>query len=126
MVAFAQGITSSGLAGFVRDTQGNPTAGATITIVHQPSGTHASTLTRASGQYDLSGLRVGGPYTVTVNAADFPAETRDDLYLELGESATLDFTLGASEVVKMTAFTVQEARETICSSAKIGTGTNIK
>ncbi|MFD1610427.1 carboxypeptidase regulatory-like domain-containing protein [Sphingomonas tabacisoli] len=46
---------------------GSPVAGATVTAVHVPSGTRASTTTDATGAFTLPGLRVGGPFTVSVN-----------------------------------------------------------
>ena len=64
--AFAQGITTSAINGFVVDQSGKPVAAAAITVVNVPSGTQYTTQTRSNGQYNLSGLRVGGPYSVSV------------------------------------------------------------
>ncbi|MBK9992117.1 MAG: carboxypeptidase regulatory-like domain-containing protein [Verrucomicrobia bacterium] len=69
--AFAQGVTSSGLQGFVADGQQNPVAGATVTIIHTPTGSRTVTTTRSNGQFNASGLRVGGPYSVLVEASGF-------------------------------------------------------
>jgi hypothetical protein len=117
----AQGITTSALSGFVADAQNRPIAGATVTVVHEPSGTKAETVTRANGQYALSGLRPGGPYTVTVSS---PAgtDTRRDVFLELSEAAAVNFTPASAEVVKMEAFTVAGERNTVFASEKISTG----
>src|SRR3954470_18527877 len=87
-VAYGQGITTSALTGFVNDMQGKPVSGASVTVVHEPSGTRATAVTRANGQYDFSGLRVGGPYTVTANN-----ETRKDVFLDLGQTAEVNFPL---------------------------------
>ncbi|MCX6932806.1 MAG: carboxypeptidase-like regulatory domain-containing protein, partial [Verrucomicrobia bacterium] len=81
--AFAQGITTSAITGFVTDKQEKPVAGAAITAVHEPSGTRATAVTRANGQYNLSGLRVGGPFTISASAKDLVAEPQRDVYLGL-------------------------------------------
>lgn len=122
--AFAQGITSSGMNGFVTDRQGAPLGGATVSAVHEPSGTRAGTTARANGQYTLSGLRVGGPYTVTVTALAHQPEVRHDVYLDLGTSQGLNFSL-TSEVVQLEAFNVQTERDVTFGAGKIGTGISL-
>jgi hypothetical protein len=47
----AQGITTSSLNGIVTDRESRPVSGATVTIVHEPSGTRAETITRANGRF---------------------------------------------------------------------------
>jgi outer membrane receptor protein involved in Fe transport len=52
-----------------RVTEGSaPVANAAVTILHQPTGTRATAVTTADGTFDARGLRVGGPYVVTVTA----------------------------------------------------------
>ena len=58
--AFAQN-TSSSLSGRIVDAGGKPVAGATVEIIHVPSGTSRTVLTDATGRYSVQGLRVGGP-----------------------------------------------------------------
>src|SRR6266568_3451412 len=41
-------------------------AGSVIAI-HEPSGTSYETVTRADGRFAMQNMRIGGPYTVTVN-----------------------------------------------------------
>ncbi|MCB1629733.1 MAG: carboxypeptidase regulatory-like domain-containing protein, partial [Xanthomonadales bacterium] len=59
--AYAQ-ETSSSLSGSVTDTDGSAVAGATVMLMHQPSGTRSETYTGDSGTFFQGGLRVGGPY----------------------------------------------------------------
>ena len=122
--AFGQGITSSAVSGFVTTRQGTPVAGATVVAAHEPTGTMATTTTRANGQYDLSGLRPGGPYTVTFSAAGLQTDTRKDVYLELGDSLPLNVVLG-TEVVRLSAFTVTGERDVTFGAGKIGLGTSL-
>jgi len=65
--AFAQS-TSANVGGLVTDASGKPVAGADVTITHTESGTVSHVTTDANGRYVARGLRVGGPYTVTVTA----------------------------------------------------------
>ncbi len=121
--AFAQGITSAAINGFVNDPQGAPIGGATVTVVLGSTGTRATTTTRPNGQFNLSGLRVGGPYSVTIVATGHRVETRSDVYLELGSAQTLNFSL-TPEVIKMEPFRVDAVRDLTFGAGRIGTGTS--
>ncbi|MBI5692365.1 MAG: TonB-dependent receptor [Verrucomicrobia bacterium] len=118
---FGQGITTSAVSGVVTDKGGKPLGGASVTIVHEPSGTKATTVTRANGQYNVTGLRVGGPYTVSVSSQGMQAEPRRDVMLELGQGMEIDFVL-STEVVQMQAFTVQGTRDTTFDSNRMSAG----
>ena len=48
----------------------------------------------------LRGLRVGGPYTVVIDSDEFADQTINDVYLELGESASIERMLEAAAVRK--------------------------
>lgn len=60
--------TTGAVRGQVIDANGSAAA-ATVTIVHEPTGTSVTTVTDANGFYSARGLRVGGPYTVTANGS---------------------------------------------------------
>lgn len=120
---FGQGITTSALSGYVIDKQGKAVAGATVSVVHEPSGTRASAVSRANGQFNLSGLRIGGPYTVTTAGQGLQTDTRKDVFLDLGQALELSITLG-SDVVKLDAFTVTGERETTFGAGRMSAGTS--
>ncbi|HUJ44307.1 MAG TPA: carboxypeptidase regulatory-like domain-containing protein [Opitutaceae bacterium] len=117
---FAQGVTTSGLNGFVTDKAGQPVAGAVVTVLHEPSGTRAVTATRPNGQYTLSGLRVGGPYTVTVEGKEFQPQSQKDIYLDINQDQTLNFAV-TNEVVKMETFVVAGTRDTTFDTTRMST-----
>lgn len=121
--AFAQGITTSAITGIVKNASGEPIAGATVTAVHEPSGTRATTTSRANGQYDMSGLRVGGPYTITATSGDLKPDVRNEVYLELGQTTTVDVTMRA-EIVQLQSFTVVADRDTTFGTGRMGAGSN--
>lgn len=103
--AFAQS-TSSGVGGRILGADGQPVAGAEVTITHTESGTVSRAVTDANGRYAARGLRVGGPYTITVNKAGAGTTSKNDVYLGLDQVAQVDAqlqndvaTLGAVTVV---------------------------
>ena len=101
----AQVITTSSLTGSVTNDQGSPVSGASITVVHEPTGSTYTAPLRPDGSFVLRGLRPGGPYTVRASADGFsPVETRD-VYLEIDIGASVNLRL-RSDVVQLEAFQV--------------------
>jgi len=119
--ALGQGITTAGLNGIVTDGHGAPVAGATVAAVHEASGTRANAVTRSNGQFDLTGLRPGVTYNVTVSAAGFQPQTQKNVGVALGESSTVSFTL-STDVVVMEAVSVTDTRDTTFGAGKMGSG----
>jgi hypothetical protein len=93
---YAQETTSS-IAGRVTANDA-PVAGAAITIVHTPSGTRSSTVSNADGGFSSRGLRIGGPYTVTIAAPGLPTRTYNDIFLNVAETFDLTAEVAAAEV----------------------------
>lgn len=93
--------TTSTVRGQVYSTDGTPISGATVEVVHEPSGTTSRVVTGDDGSYGLSGLRVGGPFTVTVTADGFNTEQVPNIQLTAGEAFRLPLELEAagSEIV---------------------------
>lgn len=88
--------TAGQLGGVVVDAKGNPVAGATVEVKHLPSGTTSTVTTNASGQFVASGLRIGGPYTVTATSSGYQGAAVRDVYTELGRRANLTLTMNAT------------------------------
>ena len=78
---FAQ-VTTSGILGVVKDNAGSPVEFATVVAVHNPSGSQYATITDNSGNFRLSNMRVGGPYTLTVS-------TSIRNFLEIGKNSSV-------------------------------------
>lgn len=91
-IAFAQS-TAGGIRGTVTSDSGAPVAGADVTITHVPSGTVSSAETNETGGFFSSGLRVGGPYSVTIVADGLEGGDVEDIYLDAGEVEPLRVTL---------------------------------
>ncbi len=95
--AYAQETTSA-IRGEVTGDAG-PVANASVTIVHTPSGTRSTTGTNAQGIFDARGLRVGGPYTITLAAPGFETRTVPDVTLVQAETLRLNFDLVSENAV---------------------------
>jgi len=102
--AYAQN-TSSSLSGRIVDAAGKPVAGATVEIIHVPSGTSRTVVTDAEGRYSAQGLRVGGPFDVKASGAGSAGE-QDDVYLKLAEETTLNLTVAPSTAQELAGVTV--------------------
>ena len=107
-LAFAQETTSQ-LSGYVVGEDGQPIAGARVTIVHVPTGTTESTTTGPGGQFSATGLRVGGPYRVTAQGEGLQEAAVEDLYTQLAERTSV--TLVAQPIAQLTGVQVTASSE---------------
>ena len=117
--AWAQGVTSAAVNGRVTGQDLAPLGAAVVTAVHGPSGTSYSTLTREDGRFNIPGMRVGGPYSITVSLIGFGDESAEALVLALGENRRVDFVLGV-EAVALGEITVTAERGAILSGGRTG------
>jgi hypothetical protein len=85
-------------------------AGATVTALHGPTGTKYTTTTRKDGRYNLDGLRIGGPYTLTVSYVGFKEEKQENIFLTIGQDFSGDFTM-TSDTKVLEVATVSAARQ---------------
>jgi hypothetical protein len=119
----AQGITSSSISGTVTDQKGEALPGANVVAVHVPSGTEYGISTRADGRYNLNGLRVGGPYTVKTSFVGYKDQTKENIFLELGQTLVVEFKL-ADESTQLEEIVVSGVQDPTLNSEKIGASTN--
>ena len=93
--------TSSEITGRVVGPQGAPAAGTVITVKHVPTGSIKTVTANANGQFNLSGLRVGGPYEIVMDSDTFEDATISDVYLSLDSGLNLNnFALSAQADVE--------------------------
>jgi len=86
---FAQETTSQILGTVSDGKEGLPAA--TVVALHGPTGTKYTTTTRRDGRFNLPGLRVGGPYTLTVTYVGFQEQKQENITLLIGQDFTSDF-----------------------------------
>ncbi len=97
--AVAQQTTSS-IRGEIATSSGAPVSGANVVITHVPSGTVSTATTNPSGVFSARGLRVGGPYTVSVGGEGIQGEEVTDVYVSLDRVTPLNIVvLGEDEVI---------------------------
>lgn len=113
-------LVSSGITGVVQDPSGKVVAGATVSAVHLPTNAKFTAVSRESGRYDLRGLPVGGPFTVTAEAEGFKAITVSDVTTVLGTNIDVNIAL-KSDVLKLEEFSVT-ADATDLDSGRTGSG----
>lgn len=94
--ASAQDISTT-IAGTVQTTAGVPVAGANLVITHLPSGSRSTTTTSATGQFEATGLRVGGPYSVAITAPGYQGQTIDDISAGAGDTFRLNAQLQTAD-----------------------------
>ena len=119
--AFAQS-TSAGVGGRVVGADGQPVAGAEVTIVHAESGTVSKAVTDANGRYAARGLRVGGPYTITVTAPT-GSDSEQGVYLKLTDANAVNLNLAPADLGTVTVVGASDV--SVFSPDKMGTGTNL-
>ncbi|WP_419936726.1 TonB-dependent receptor [Candidatus Palauibacter sp.] len=117
--ARAQGVTKAAVNGRVTGQDLAPLVSAVVTAVHGPSGTSYSTLTRGDGRFNIPGMRVGGPYSISVSLIGHQDESAEALVLSLGENRRVDFVL-AVEAVALGEITVTAERGAILSGGRTG------
>jgi outer membrane receptor for ferrienterochelin and colicin len=119
--AFAQNTTSA-IGGRISGADGKPAAGAVVSIVHTESGSVSNVVTDAEGRYVARGLRVGGPYTITISQNGV-TEKREGVYIQLAETAAVDASLG--QAMQTVTVTGSAARSEKFSRSSMGAVTTI-
>jgi hypothetical protein len=117
------GVTTANVQGIVKDAQGAVVPGAAVVAVHQPSGTRYEAVTQGDGRFFLSGLRVGGPYTISASLSGFTTEALNGVMLALGVTADASFTLKVASVNETV--TVVGKTDPVFSSGRTGAATAV-
>lgn len=122
---FAQS-TAAGLGGQIFSSTGELVEGATVEIVHVPTGTRSVVTTDASGRYNARGLRVGGPYTITVSK-DGRTAVEENVFLTLADVASVTVVLDdpASTLATVSVVGSVYAGGDIFMPDRIGAKTNV-
>lgn len=90
--------TSGALQGRVVFNDKEALAGATVVVVHQPSGTRYTTTTNRTGNYYIPGLRIGGPYQMQVSYTGMETQVRDSIQVTLGDAVSVNVSMTEKKV----------------------------
>jgi hypothetical protein len=115
-------VTTSSISGTVKQVNGESLTGATISIIHVPSGTKYVTISTKGGTFTLPGLRSGGPYTLTANFVGLKPIEIEDINLPLGENYVANLTF---EPITSTLNVVVVTSTRSSGNVKSGVSTNV-
>lgn len=85
--------TTSSIKGTVKSSSTVALAGASVQVVHTPTGSKYSALSNSDGRFSIQNMRIGGPYQISVTLVGFQNEEINDVYLDLGKVFSLDIVL---------------------------------
>ncbi len=120
----AQGITAGTLSGRVLDETGCPLPGVTVIAVHEPTGVSSGVFSRGDGRYNIAGLKIGGPYQITVSFIGYRTVIRRDIALTMGENLRTDFRL-RRDIIEAAEVIVTAHRDEMLSASNTGTETHV-
>lgn len=115
-------VTTSAMNGLIKDPKG-ALPGASVKATHTPSGTVYLVSTNNDGRFSIGNMRIGGPYTVEITYIGYEPAKISDIYLKLGESYNVDYTLNESGKT-LTEVTVVGTKNKI-SGVKTGASTTV-
>lgn len=114
-------VTTSSVSGFVKNAKGEALTGASIQATHLPTGTVYTATTTKGGRYEIANMNPGGPYKIQVTFVGYGTESKEDIFLTLGESFRQEFTM-KDKATELSTVTVAASR---VSTAKNGTETGV-
>jgi Carboxypeptidase regulatory-like domain len=115
-------VTTSSITGFVKTDKGDPLEGATVTAIHQPSGSQYVTVSKKDGNFTLPNTRIGGPYQLKAEYVGYTPQMIDNITLSLGEPYAVDLVMTISSTT-MTEVVVTAAARSNAARAKTGAST---
>jgi hypothetical protein len=121
---YAQGITTAGINGVVKDDKGEPLPGATVIATHKPTGTQYGMATNPQGRFFFPNVRVGGPYSLTVTFVGYANVAEPDFVLALGENRGFNLTLKESQQ-QLEEVVISDRPDELINSGRTGAATHI-
>jgi len=119
-----QGTTAS-MTGTVEDENGDPLPGVNVIALHQPTGTEYGVATNAQGRFRIRGMRVGGPYSVTVSFVGYQSKRREGIQLQLDETREVNFELQPKTQEMEEVQVIGRRSEGVIDKERTGAATNV-
>ena len=115
-------VHTASLTGLVADSTGGVVDNAVVTAKNKATGFENSAKTDSSGYYTFASLPVG-TYTLTVELQGFKKSIREEVALEVGQKARIDFTM---EVGAVTETVMVDAGAPMLTTQEASTGAVIE
>ncbi|HSF55867.1 MAG TPA: carboxypeptidase regulatory-like domain-containing protein [Algoriphagus sp.] len=123
-IALSQGVTTSGISGVVAEANGQPLPGANVVATHLPSGTRYGAVSNLDGKYSIPGMRVGGPYRLSVSFIGYATQEVEGIVLSLGVFSNVNVTL-VEDGQELSEVLVTASANNLFSSERTGANTSI-
>ncbi|MFN3760156.1 MAG: carboxypeptidase regulatory-like domain-containing protein [Algoriphagus aquaeductus] len=123
-LALSQGVTTSGISGTVTEANGQPLPGANVVATHLPSGTRYGAVSNLEGKYSIPGMRVGGPYRLSVSFIGFATQDVEGIVLSLGVFSNVNVTL-VEDGQQLSEVLVTASPNSLFSNERTGANTSI-
>ena len=112
-------VTKSSISGVVKSNVGETLPGATVQVVHVPTGTKYFANSDAQGRYGIPAIRPGGPYTVTVKYVGYKTFEETEINAPLGNNVTVNIVL-EEEISSLKEVVVKSKSSSLFSKGKTG------
>ncbi|MCI0622539.1 MAG: carboxypeptidase-like regulatory domain-containing protein [Acidobacteria bacterium] len=115
-------VNTASLTGLITDPSGSVVAGAAVIARNRATNVSSSSATDGSGYYVFASLPVGA-YDLSVESQGFKKAVREDVVLQVGQKARIDFSLEVGEVTQSVAV---EGTAPLLTTQEASTGTVIE
>ncbi|NIA27388.1 MAG: hypothetical protein GWP02_04970, partial [Desulfobulbaceae bacterium] len=89
--------TTTSVRGTVTAPDGGPAVGVAVTVTDTRRGNSRTVTTSSSGAFSVSGLVVGGPYTIRVQSSQYQDALITDVYTDLSAASSFSIPLAESD-----------------------------
>ena len=120
--SYAQ-VTTASMSGSISDGS-ESLPGATIVATHEPTGTVYGAVTNSNGRFAIQGMRTGGPYKVAIQYIGFTTQTKENIFLQLGETYVLNVQLSETAAT-LNEVVITAGRITKFTTEKTGASVNV-
>ncbi len=95
-----------------------------MVATHLPSGTRYGAVSNVEGKYSIPGMRIGGPYRLSVSFIGFSTQDVDGLILSLGTFSNVNVTL-KEDGQELSEVLITADQNSLFSSERTGANTAI-
>ena len=84
---------TASVCGYIKSQSGEPVAGISVKLVHEPTGSAFAKSSDSSGRYSFESVKVGGPYMLSMMTEQAPSAGPESFNVKVDEVFTHDFVL---------------------------------